>query len=368
MNILKISSSLGVVRYVVLGPHDLLVGRLDDCEIRLDDIQVSRQHAQIVYRDDRYLVEDLKSSNGTILNDEPVVSPTVLNDGDQIKIGHYQLDYQVRAVDDFDVDVVNTDSTIIHDPTQQQFITPDTEQQLNKARVIQQALLPTRSPTVEGLEFYSYYSSMESVGGDYFDYIELPGNRLGVVVGDVSGHGIDAAVLMSRFSAEARSALKYNPEPTVAVRELNRAMCELNIQHYVTAVFVIFDLATYQFELINAGHVSPLIVGADGAVAKVQRKRANFSIGFVEEVDFPGLHRQLNPGERLILFTDGLAEQKNSSQDMFGGGRLLELVQANAGLEGIATFGASLIQQHAAFFQGQAQQDDICLVCIGRPR
>ncbi len=130
---------------------------------------------------------------------------------------------------------------------------------LEGATQIQKSFLPRARPQVPGLCFFDHYASARTVGGDYYDYIPLPGNRLAVCIGDVSGKGVQAALLMARLSASARFALASEPDPIAALRNLNLALTQTyNDDRFVTFVAALFDLNTFDMTLLNAGHPPPL--------------------------------------------------------------------------------------------------------------
>ncbi len=130
---------------------------------------------------------------------------------------------------------------------------------LEAATQIQKSFLPATRPRVPQLHFFDYYSSARQIGGDYYDYIPLPGDRLAVALGDVSGKGVAAALWMARLSAAARFSLASEADAPTALRRLNLALTQPGADdRFVTFTAAILDLATYGVTLVNAGHMPPL--------------------------------------------------------------------------------------------------------------
>ena len=296
------------MRRRILGRHNLLIGRHDDCEIFLDDFKASRRHAQIKFVDDQYRIEDLGSSNGTFVNEQKLDVETVLREGDLIRIGGYRIKFEVEV--DVEEDITEKDSedgTTIIRPGHMRTVTSDLDTQLQEATSIQQSLIPTRYPRVGGLEFFHFYLPMKIVGGDFFDYIELPDDRFVILVADTVGHGYAAAVLMSRFSAETRYAFAQNKDPIAAVESLNNSIAKLAINIFVTAIFAVVDLKNFEVELIGAGHPAPVIVSPVFDTGLAENAESNLPIGVAENQKYQSSKIKLAPGERLVFYTDGTA-------------------------------------------------------------
>src|SRR5262249_22579169 len=137
------------------------------------------------------------------------------------------------------------------------------------AREIQLALLPQSLPALPGHAFHARYMAAQEVGGDYYDFVPLPGGRLAVVVGDVSGKGIPAALVMAKFSAEARGCLEAEPDLATAVRRLNAQMCRANLpDRFVALTAAVIDPAESILTVLSAGNPTPVIYRAASAVVE----------------------------------------------------------------------------------------------------
>src|ERR1700676_4244390 len=131
---------------------------------------------------------------------------------------------------------------------------------LELARAVQRGFLALRGPEVPGYEFFAYYESAYEIGGDYYDFIPLPRQRVAVLLGDVAGKGVVAALLMAKLSADARFCMLTEPDPAVAVTKLNSLMTQSGIaDRFVTLLAAILDPGSHTVTLVNAGHPSPLI-------------------------------------------------------------------------------------------------------------
>ena len=238
------------------------------------------------------------------------------------------------------------------------------EHDLELASNVQQALLPQSSPATEGYEFYSYYHPAEQIGGDYFDYIELADGRLVVIVADVAGHGIASAMLMAKLSAETKFLLASESNPNVAITRLNQKICALGVEKFVTLLCLILDPATGKMDIVNAGHMAPLWLKPDGNVLEPGDEAAGVPIGVLEGFEYEMASINIDSGDRLILYTDGINEAPDKNGNMFGISKLQELVAAGKG--DLNNVGDSIISDVKKFIEGTEQADDMCLVIFGR--
>jgi serine phosphatase RsbU (regulator of sigma subunit) len=238
------------------------------------------------------------------------------------------------------------------------------ERDLSLAREVQRAFLPLVRPDVSSYRFYDYYRSANHIGGDYYDYVTLPDGRLAVVVADVVGHGVAAAMLMAKLSAEARFCLAGKHEPAQALTLLNRRMCDLNLNRFVTCVMAVVDLESHEVTIVNAGHMPPLHRCADGSLAEPSRSEAGPPLGVLDQMEYGQVSVQLQPGESLTMYTDGLHEAMNPDGKCFSMGRLRDLVRSSEGdPEEIGQTVLDGIRQHMA---DAPQADDMCLVSLER--
>src|SRR5262249_18516174 len=152
------------------------------------------------------------------------------------------------------------------------------------------------SPPCEGYEFFAYYQTAYEVGGDYYDFIELPNDRLAVVVADVAGKGVSAALLMAKLSGELKYYLSCE-SPRAAVARMNDSLSNGGSGRFVTLLLAVLDRAAPRLTLINAGHLPPLRRRVGGAVEAVGEAQRGMALGILPGRDYHELQVEVEPGE-----------------------------------------------------------------------
>ncbi len=234
------------------------------------------------------------------------------------------------------------------------------EQQLKIASDIQQQLLPKVFPQVKHLAMTGHTVACQSVGGDCYDIITLPGNRFGFVVADVSGKGITAALLASMlqgvFSATASLAL---PPDEVATR-VNQRLCERSAEdRYVTLFYGVLHPDGH-FEYVNAGHVPPLVKRKSGEIVALSSD--NFPVGMFDSAEYGTSRIQFHAGDYVVMYSDGVTEAVNPSNELFGEERLRSSVESFSG-ENVQQLYDHIQKDLRTFAEHlYAQADDITLV------
>jgi serine phosphatase RsbU (regulator of sigma subunit) len=236
----------------------------------------------------------------------------------------------------------------------------DLERELDFATQVQLGFLPNKRPQRVGLEFCDYYEAAHRVGGDYFDYIELPGGQIAVTVADVAGKGIPAALLMARLYSATRYHLLNQPDLSLALQDLNRDISTSGLGHrFVTCALAVIDPATRQVTLANAGHLPPLIRHADGSITEVVSEHAGMPLGIVPEQEFGQQTHQLCGGDTWLMFTDGVTEAMNEDSEIYGTQRLKDsLARAPMELEPLFQTIVDDVESHCG---DRDQSDDMCL-------
>lgn len=238
------------------------------------------------------------------------------------------------------------------------------KRELSVAHKVQQGLLPAMKPCVSGYEFFDYYSPARQLGGDYFDYVPLQDGRLAVILGDVSGKGISASLLMAKMSAEARYLLAMHPVVTDAMFALNNTFCDDRWgDRFITVVAGVLDPRSHSIELVNAGHLPPVLCRPDGSVEVLQTQRA-FPVGVLPDSTFLSDKIRLEPGETLFFFTDGATDGVNAEGVMFGMDRILNCWKTP--YPTVEEQGMALIHEIQSFVGNVPHADDICLTGIRR--
>jgi serine phosphatase RsbU (regulator of sigma subunit)/pSer/pThr/pTyr-binding forkhead associated (FHA) protein len=240
------------------------------------------------------------------------------------------------------------------------------ERDLMLAREVQQGFLPEEPPQVPGYEFFQFYDAANQVGGDFFQYVTLPpGNRLAVFLGDVSGKGVSAALLMARLLAEARYCLASEATPAAAVSHLARAFSAMGWEdRFVTFLLAVVDIERHAVTLVNAGHIPPLLRHVDGTVETVGDEATGVPLGVEADYPYEQCTITLKPGESLTAFTDGFSEAADPGGNLFGLAELKKQVAAKGG--GVRELGEHILQKVKMFVGGFKQSDDMCLICFGR--
>lgn len=237
------------------------------------------------------------------------------------------------------------------------------ERDLQLAHEVQHSFLPQRRPEIPGYEFFDFYQPANHVGGDYFDYISLPDGRTAVLVADVVGHGVAAALLMAKLAAEARFWLASVPSPAEAITRLNDAIAHLQVDRFVTLIMAVLDPKKHEVTIVNAGHMCPIVRSEDGQIQEPGEEEAGLPVGVLEETEYEQVTFPLAPGQSVTMYTDGLNEAMNSSDEQYGMDRIRDHVRRTPEIE---TLGQSLIADIDDFVGDGPQDDDMCLVIFRR--
>jgi serine phosphatase RsbU (regulator of sigma subunit)/pSer/pThr/pTyr-binding forkhead associated (FHA) protein len=241
------------------------------------------------------------------------------------------------------------------------------ERDLRLAHQVQLSFLPRKSPHIPGYEFFAHYEPAQEVGGDYYDFIPLPNQRVAVMVGDVAGKGVPAALLMAKVSSDARFSLLTEPDPALAVGKLNELMQEAGLlDRFVTLVAAVLDPARHEVTFVNAGHLPPLICrrASNRVVEGAPRDKAGFPLGVAEGIPYEATTVPLTPGDVILLCTDGVTEAKDKQDKEFGPDRTVSAIQAGPAAPQV--MGPRLVNAVKQFAQGRKQHDDITVVAFGR--
>lgn len=200
------------------------------------------------------------------------------------------------------------------------------ERELQIARDVQQELLPRRPPAVPGLELAGVCRPAIGVGGDYYDFIVLGEGRLGLAIGDISGKGVPAALLMAGLHTSVRSLSLPGVGPAELNTRLNGVLFNSSSSaRYATFLYGSYDSATRAFRYSNAGHHPPLLLCGDEA-SRLD-SRGGLPIGMFENANYSEAERRLEPGDLLALFTDGVVEAPDPDGEEYGEARLIELLR-----------------------------------------
>jgi phosphoserine phosphatase RsbU/P len=240
------------------------------------------------------------------------------------------------------------------------------ERELQLAREIQQRFQPTAPPAVEGYELQGISFPSYEIGGDYYDFIHCPDGRLVVALGDVSGKGTSAALLMSSLHAAVHAQVALCRPITETIGAVNRYLADNTpANRFVTLFYAELDPSSGSLSFINAGHNPPLIAHAAGTIEHLGS--GGLPLGIMPDYDYSEGRTQLRPGDVLVTYSDGVTEQTNPQGEEFGTLRLQEAVTQN--LERTASGIRDQIEAALSkFAQGTPPVDDITLVIVKRER
>jgi sigma-B regulation protein RsbU (phosphoserine phosphatase) len=223
------------------------------------------------------------------------------------------------------------------------------------------ALLPRSIPDIPGFQISAASQAARSLSGDYFDVLELGEGKVALSIGDVIGKGVSAALLMSNVQATVRALAAPSAQPAELAAKLNRSILRNTTRgKFVTFFYGVLDAGTGVFTYSNAGHCAPILVRSNGEVTRLEAGGA--VLGVFSEWSYDQAEVSLAPGDRLILFTDGISEAANALQEEFGEERLAQL--AVAARDGSAEQIKDRVLETAAAFTGGSRQDDATLVVV----
>ena len=222
-------------------------------------------------------------------------------------------------------------------------------------------LLPRAVPSLEGFDIAGVHESSRAVGGDYYEFMPLPEDRWGVVIADVVGKGIAAALMAAATRASMASLVGHELAVRAVMRRANRFFHQsVEEGRYVTLCYMVLDVQAQRLLYVNAGHVPPLLIRADGEVELFTE--GGVPLGLFESPRYFEGHAAFEAGDVLVLYTDGIVEQTNAEGEEFGRARLIETIRQSA--DAGATEMCSRVMQQVHRFSGGMQTDDRTLVVI----
>jgi sigma-B regulation protein RsbU (phosphoserine phosphatase) len=236
--------------------------------------------------------------------------------------------------------------------------------ELEIAREVQQRLLPQAQPPIPRLEYAGYCRSAQFVGGDYYDFLPMPDGGLLFTLGDVSGKGISAAVLMASIQASLRSQMMKAPASmAIMIRDFNKAVYSFSTADKYSTLFCgLLDVRTRKLTYVNAGHVCPMLLRADsGQVERLDS--GGFPVGLLGHAEYDEGDALLQPGDAVLCFSDGISEATNADGEMWAEEDVEKIVQNCRGLTAQQMIDRLL--ETADRFTGAAEQaDDMTIVVI----
>jgi sigma-B regulation protein RsbU (phosphoserine phosphatase) len=235
------------------------------------------------------------------------------------------------------------------------------ENELAIAREIQTSILPRSSPQLKNLRITAAYRPMTAVAGDFYDFILVDGNRVGVFVADVSGHGVPAALIAAMVKVALQSVVSCAHDPREVLRGLNRILSGQFHDQFVTAAYLWFDSENRKALYAAAGH-PPLIRWRGSKLERIESNGIVF--GVMPDPDYPVCEMPVSPGDRFLLYTDGMIEPENVSGESFGDHKLEEVVHKYQSSPPSKLLDQLLSEIRRWQPASMAQQDDITLIAI----
>ena len=238
------------------------------------------------------------------------------------------------------------------------------ERELEVAREIQFGILPRSLPELPGLQFGARMVPTSAVGGDFYDVIQLGSGRLGLAIGDVTGHGVPAALLMALTVTLIRVEAERAKSPSEVLLSVNRHLIESNDSGlFVTALYGLLDVSILEFNYARAGHPLPLAMDAEGNTVSLPQGTGQ-PLGLFDELVLDEGHLSLDPGGSMLLYTDGVTEAVDGGGEFFGTERLSSAFQSAAALHP-KQICETLWQALLAYQGTMPQDDDVTLVAVG---
>jgi len=237
--------------------------------------------------------------------------------------------------------------------------------ELEIAREVQEHLFPQRLPPVAGLDYCGRCRPAREVGGDYYDFLELPNGNLGIAIGDVSGKGIGAALMMASLQASLRGQASVEHDLAELMKRVNNLVYEASSANsYATFFYAEYDSRSRQIAYVNGGHNAPAILRKSADACQVFRLETGGPvIGLLRQGSYQRGSFPLEPGDLVVLFTDGISESMNARNEEWGEHRLIEFARACQGLSASETL-TRIMAAAEEFAAGAPQHDDMTLVVL----
>jgi sigma-B regulation protein RsbU (phosphoserine phosphatase) len=237
--------------------------------------------------------------------------------------------------------------------------------ELEMARQIQLSILPRDTPKLEGLDIVARYLPMASVAGDFYDFIIIDEKRVGILIADVSGHGLPSALIASMLQVALTAQVPHASDPARVLSGLNQALCGKFEYNFATAAYLFVDMERKVMTYAGAGHPPLLFWSKSAGKASEVMENGPF-LGMFPEAIYSSLQFLVETNDRLVLYTDGIPETKNPLDQEFGTARFKRFIESNHSLA-VHQFADGLLDELSRWSEqprGQGQQDDITVLTI----
>lgn len=242
------------------------------------------------------------------------------------------------------------------------------EQELTIAHQIQISMLPKTSPGFlqgNGLEISYTMKPAREVGGDFYDFFPIDEDRLGIVIGDVSGKSVPAALFMAVSKTLLKSTALKGLSPCECLQHINNILFQDSVlEMFVTIFYGVLDTRTGEIECCNAGHNHPYLLHRDGRVERLETA-GGLIVGIIEDSQYQSSKILLHPGDAIFLYTDGVTEAADGTEELFGEERLAEFLERNHNMTS-KELTEGIIREIEGFSHGDLQQDDMTVLTLRR--
>ncbi len=239
------------------------------------------------------------------------------------------------------------------------------EKELLLAASIQQQIIPDKLPVIEGYELAGENIPSREVGGDYYDCINLGGGKYALIIADVAGKGIAAALLVNTLNASLYSYLEFNLPLTEMADRLNKLIYNSSPpDKFITFFIAVLDSKSGELDVVNAGHNPILLLRKDGKLDKIDA--GGIGLGMLDfGIPYQGEKLTMNPGDKLFLYTDGIPEAMNKDEVEYSDERMIEFFRNNAG-KSAPDFINGIVEDVSKHVNGEPQSDDITSMLLKR--
>jgi sigma-B regulation protein RsbU (phosphoserine phosphatase) len=239
------------------------------------------------------------------------------------------------------------------------------DKELEIARRIQLSILPREMPAMRRVSVAARYVPMTAVAGDFYEFLQIDSQRLGILIADVSGHGVPAALIASMVKIATAAQLPHADDPARVLQGMNETLCGKLQGQFVTAAYVFLDLEGQTMRYAAAGH-PPLLVRRAASEQVEEIVENGLVLGLVSAATYTCVERNVTQGDRFILYTDGLLEASNANDEQFGDQRARNMLVNSSGLgtEECATWLMDELARWAGYANGRPQEDDLTVIVV----
>ena len=234
--------------------------------------------------------------------------------------------------------------------------------ELETARQIQLSILPREAPVLPGIDIAAHYSPMTSVAGDFYDFIKVDDHRLGIIIADVSGHGMPAALISSMLKIAFAEQADSAADPARLLSGLNQTLCGKFKGHFVTAAYVFIDTEAKTLRYSGAGH-PPMLMRTNFNGSCRELIENGLFLGSFPFAEYSAIEAPFQPGDWVLLYTDGVLEMNNANEEEFGIERLKLFLEMNASAPAKKLLDSTLAEL-AQWSAGREVEDDLTLLAI----